>query len=532
MERSHKRIAVIFSVLCFGFVLICLNLANIVATPLYTKSAQNQSGYSLDFSMPRGFIYDRSGKPLVNQVQQNIGIVSPWIDDAPSVLPYVADSQLEFAKANLTKMTPFAVTLKEPVVADSITCIKTLERYTYPQIASHVVGYLDYEGSGQSGIEKSFDEILSNKNEQIQVGFVADAKGKTLKLSTPTVNYGEYNRNNVTLTLDRDIQRICEDIGGELIDKGCIIVMEISSGEVLAMCSFPSFSQKSLAVAVNDTEGTPLINRCLYPYNVGSTFKIITADSAIRSGVPISHTYNCTGSIEVGDQIFKCHNKQGHGEIDMTEAMIYSCNPYFISLALSLQKDTLTDTASAYGFGKSTQLAPEIFSKTGNLPIEIETLGQLSNLSFGQGELTATPLQITQMICAVCNDGKYHTPSLIKSVTAEGVTSEYNKKTQIIATDKDTADVIKQMLVQAASDNPDSLAKCDNVSVGGKTATAQTGRFDQNGVEKNIGWFAGFFPADNPKYAVCVMCEDAISGNKDCAPVFSRIASEITSIGK
>ena len=261
------------------------------------------------------------------------------------------------------------------------------------------------------------------------MGFVSDAKGKTIKSSEPTVTYGKYNRNSVTLTLDRDIQRICEDIGGEFIDKGCVVVMEISSGQVLAMCSFPSFSQKSLAVAINDTEGTPLINRCLYPYSVGSTFKIITADSAIKSGVPISYTYNCTGSIKVGDQIFKCHNKQGHGEIDMTKAMMYSCNPYFINLALSLQQDALTDMASAYGFGKSTQLAPEMFSKAGNLPIKIETLGQLANLSFGQGELTATPLQITQMICAVCNDGKYYPASVIKSVTADGVTTEYNKKT-------------------------------------------------------------------------------------------------------
>ena len=368
---------------------------------------------------------------------------------------------------------------------------------------------------------------MSNNDEQIRVSFVADAKGKTLKSSSPTVTYGQYNRNNVTLTLDRDIQLICEQIGNELIEKGCSVTMEISSGEILASCSFPSFSQKSLAIAVNDTENSPLINRCFYPYSVGSTFKIITADSAIKSGVPISHNYNCTGSITVNGQVFKCHNKQGHGQIDMAQAMTLSCNPYFISLALSLERDALIDTASAYGFGKPGQLAPEIMSKSGNLPTYIETSGQLANLSFGQGELTATPVQIAQMISAVCNDGRYYPASLIKSVTEGGLISEYKKKAQIVATDKQTADTIKKMLVKAVEYNPDSLARCENASVGGKTATAQTGIFDENGVEKNIGWFAGFFPSDNPKYAVCVLCEDAISGNKDCAPVFSRIATQI-----
>ncbi len=532
MEKSYKRITVLFSVFCFCFVLICFNLANIVASPVYMQSAQKQSGYALSFSMPRGFIYDRNGKPLVNQTQKNIGIVSPWIDDAIAILPYVSDNEQELAKSSLAKMTPFAVSLKEPVVADSVACIKVLERYTHPQLASHIIGHLDYEGNGQSGIEKSFDELLSNKDEQIRVSFVADAKGKTLKSQSPTVTYGEYNRNSVTLTLDRDIQLICEQVGNKLIEKGCIVVMDISSGEILASCSFPSFSQKSLAMAVSDTDGAPLINRCFYPYSVGSTFKIITADSAIKSGVPTSHSYNCTGSITVNGQVFKCHNKQGHGRIDMTQAMTLSCNPYFIDLALSLERDALIDTASAYGFGKPSQLALEITSKAGDLPIEIETSGQLANLSFGQGELTATSVQITQMISAVCNEGRYYPASLIKSITTEGVTTEYAKKAKVISTDKETADTIKQMLVQAVEDNPDSLARCENVSVGGKTATAQTGKFDENGVEKNIGWFAGFFPSDNPKYAVCVMSEDAQSGNKDAAPVFSCIATQITQMGK
>ena len=158
-----------------------------------------------------------------------------------------------------------------------------------------------------------------------------------------------------------------------------------------------------------------------------------------------------------------------------------------------------------------------------NIPAE------LANFSFGQGKLTATPLQINRFTCAVANGGQLPFMRIIKGITIDGENCSNEKipyKTRIINTD--TAEALKNMMISAVSENESSNAAADNVSAGAKTSTAQTGRFNENGEELCNAWITGFIPADNPVYAITVLAEDGGYGNEAAAPIFREIAEKIT----
>jgi len=163
---------------------------------------------------------------------------------------------------------------------------------------------------------------------------------------------------------------------------------------------------------------------------------------------------------------------------------------------------------------------------------ELEVPAELANFSFGQGKLTATPLQITQLSCTIANDGKMPVLRLVKGITLDGITVENEKPCQISQViKKETAQKLKLMMISAVSNNEQSNAKTMNTTAGAKTSTAQTGRYDENGNEYCHGWITGFFPAYKPKYVLTVLVEDGGFGNDTAAPVFRSIADEIMEKG-
>ena len=135
------------------------------------------------------------------------------------------------------------------------------------------------------------------------------------------------------------------------------------------MASFPTYSADTLSEAVNDKD-SPLINRCLYSYNVGSIFKLVTSLAAFEQGIEESFSYNCTGSTEIGGQLFKCHDLSGHGVLDMTEAAAESCNTYYIELSKHIDSRLLIETAQRMGFGRSIPLALGMTVSGGSLQTE------------------------------------------------------------------------------------------------------------------------------------------------------------------
>ena len=212
----------------------------------------------------------------------------------------------------------------------------------------------------------------------------------------------------VRLTLDTDLQRACEAIADQDLPRGCIVVMETATGKILASVSRPGFDPRDPAssIAANDTS---LIDRPLAAYSAGSVFKVVLALAAYRAGLDW-FTHDCEGSVTVGDQEFRCAEGRAHGLVNLRGALEQSCNCYFIELGRILGGQRILDAAADLGFGAPAALAPGMKSAAGELPaaqaLAGEQNGQLAMLSFGQGALTVTPLQITAMMNTVAGRGR------------------------------------------------------------------------------------------------------------------------------
>jgi penicillin-binding protein 2 len=186
------------------------------------------------------------------------------------------------------------------------------------------------------------------------------------------------------------------------------------------------------------------------------------------------------------------------------------------------------------GFGSSTQLAQGIVGASGVLTEE-ELLygGELANFSFGQGRLTATPLQIAAAVAAIANGGNLHTPQLVLGLTSDGITIDQPCEPYVSgrAMSTQTSDLPRKMMVQVVENGSGAKAKPEVGGAGGKTASAQTGRWNGEGKEEVQAWFAGFYPALSPRWSIVVLCENGGSGGDRAAPVFRQICSSIAEQG-
>lgn len=523
----YKRLTILSVVFMFMFSALYLRLFAIVENKKYITAGSGQGTYTIEAGRTNGNIYDRNFNKLVNRDYEYYAVVNPTAEAAEEILPYVVDTDeyynsLVYGKPFLCRVS------KENFNSEDITVFKVPIRYG-SSIAHHVIGYRT-ENEGVCGIEYAYDDLLSRQTVNT-VTYTVDGQGTALKGITKEVSEGENVKSGVVLTIDAYIQAICENAGRN-IEKGAVVVMDIYSGDILAMASFPDYDTDSLEEAVSD-ENSPLINRCLYSYSVGSIFKLVTAQAAFEQGINEDFSYSCTGYTEIDSQIFRCHNLSGHGTQDMTEAMTNSCNTYFIELAKGIDSSLFLETAKRLGFGMSIPLASGITASGGNLQTEEDLLmpAEKANMSFGQGKLLASPLQICAYTCAIANEGYYYVPRLVKGITEDGVSvygGESEKKTRVM--DRETAFRLQDLMIAAVDKNPDSNARPDNSNAAGKTSTAQTGRYDDEGTEICHGWITGFFPLSSPKYAVTVLCEDGGYGNECAAPVFKEIAEKITDI--
>ena len=312
------------------------------------------------------------------------------------------------------------------------------------------------------------------------------------------------------------------------VQQGCAVVVDAKTGAIRATASRPTYDPYRISDYL-DSESSPLLNRALESFAVGSIFKVAVASCALENGL-CDFQYTCTGSCNVKNVKFGCSGNTAHGKVNLQKALEVSCNTYFINLGQKLGSEKLVETASLLGFGQVHKLAEGIFSESGVLPTvdELSNPAALANFSFGQGSFTATPLQIAQMLCAVANGGKYCEPYLVESVTDRfSVENKQKKKYPIVAISEETSETLLKMLTSVVENGNASPARPERFSAAGKPATAQTGIYDRNGNEICNTWFGGCFPAKNPQYVAVIMKQGGSSGAYDCAPIFKKIADSI-----
>ncbi len=388
-------------------------------------------------------------------------------------------------------------------------------------------GYSNTSIIGKTGIEKQYDMILQGKTGL--ESRTVDVKGRYLS-AEPTIQTPEMGK-NLVLTIDTDIQTLAEKALGPRI--GAAVVLKPSSGEILAMVSYPYFDANIFnmedasaiyAKLLNDPQ-KPLLNRAVNAaYSPASTFKVImsTALLAEETFSPFK-TIECTGRIEYGDRTFKCHiGVPGHGYMDLKNGLAQSCNVYYWTIGRDhLGVDKIASYAKEFGYGQSFNIdlpgQSEGFVPTSQWKErryhEKWLGGDTMNMSIGQGYTLVTPMQVADMMAMIVNEGKIYKPHFLKEIR-DPTTNEViqTTKPEVIFSSNIPESVWKQVKEDLRYTVTDGSAqfplKNKVVKLAGKTGTAEVAQY------KNSwhSWFVCYGPYDAPAedaVVVCVLVEAA-----------------------
>lgn len=477
---------------------------------------------------------------------------------------------------------------------DWISVIGSLERYGNDALARHVTGYLNRKDQiGQSGIEKAYENVLRN-NAVFEIGTITDAAKDPIKgFGYRLKDWSSGSRLNVRLTLDYHVQKIVEDAMDNHGLSGAVVVEDAVTGDILAMASRPHFDQDAVEKYL-DSSGKELFNKATAAYNLGSVFKIIdlaaffeneedimagdagadtagenTGDNADPAGagglsdvyrffdgssygpVPFAvpfdvmtgygrhvftdpDNYYCSGAVDINGLTFKCYSyyEGGHGSLDLEKAFALSCNSYFIELGQKIGYRRLVDMAQKFGLGSRTGISEQdVAEASGNLPDinAYHSRADIANIAIGQGTILATPLQVADLTATVANGGIRNRVNIVDAIVDENGRTvgkiKVSEGRRIIS--KETSDRIKEMMEAVTLFGTGKEAVTGYYGgAGGKTGSAETGSPDVV-----HAWFAGYFPAAEPRYSVAVFAEDGRLGGRSAAPVFAEIAGEMLKKG-
>lgn len=526
--KEWRLTIIVCAFVMFAFV-IELNMISIAIEPVYYEYANKQQNKEIEITDGRGIITDNNFNNITNTNMQMKTLVTVYDDDIQQVFNALTEKEKKKFYDNMKSQKNFIVEIDETVKNREI--YNTTSRYTDFNIAQHLIGYVDGEGNGVSGIEKVFDEQLKNAKR---------AQFLCLKLN----GYGEIvetekiekmkDKNKIPsllmLTIDNTLQRMCEGIAKEHIPNGSLVVMETKTGKIKAMVSTPFYSANNVAAALNQKD-SPLLNKSLQSYEIGSVIKPLWSAALIENGFNPEKVYECTGTINVNGHEYHCANNRAHGPVDMQQALTVSCNCYFINAAVSDKAGVFYEMAKNVSFGENIELAKNYETKAGCFPSkeELENAGQLASISFGQGEMLLTPIHVMAYMNIFANNGVYVQPQTVQGIynsdSKELITNMYNyKEKQVIS--QQTAEKIKQMLKNVVEEGAMGRANPNFLSAGGKTGTAQTGRYDDNGEILNA-WFCGFYPFDNPQYTICIMMHNGGESTRTAAPVFKKVCDSL-----
>lgn len=525
---TRKKVLVVFAALLLGLMTLELRLLLLMTDEQLAEAAAAQSTRTVELAQIRPDYYDINGELLTGEGERTLALVFPKTAAGYALLPYIEKrSQLDFLE-NMQGSQPFAVEIDAhaPHIAEKTVVIDA--RCGEEALCAHLIGTLDAAGRGASGLEYALEGYLSEHTQTLCASYEVNANGELKSDEAIEISTRGAKGAGVALTIDKRVQRIVESVAGEKIERGAVVVLDAETAELRAIASLPSFNQNDVAAYIDD-ERSPLFNRALAAYNVGSIYKPVIAASALGAGVSESWYFNCTGELEVNGHTYTCNNSKAHGELDMRGAVVNSCNTYFIALGNELGANAIFNTAASLGLNRPLRLCEGFSTATTSFPsaLALAQTGELCNHCFGQGTLLLTPLHVAAYTRCIAMGGMYLEPTVIKSVGGERVEPPQGSR----ALDESAADTVAALLREAVQSGTGQNAKPQKRTAAGKTGTAQTGRYDESGAELTIGWFTGWFPAEEPKFIITVMTEDGGYGFESAAPVFADIANGLCAAG-
>jgi penicillin-binding protein 2 len=538
----------------------------------YRELAENNRLRKLPIKAPRGLIYDRKGRLLV----ENVPSYSLMIDRSRATN---LDHSLWFASGVLGR--PVAdlqqilqkyrgiPSFKPVLLAENLTLSEVarfgVEGLDYPEFevevqhqrlyrhreqTAHVLGYLGEpsldeiakaKGAlqpgdmiGKKGIEQTYDAELRGKDGERVV--VVDSRGQLLEESkTISAEPGK----NLTLSIDLDLQQEAARWLDGPEKVGAVVAMDPRNGEILALVSAPAFNPNLFArrlqqadwQALIDDPNHPLQNRAIQnTYSPGSTFKIVMATAGMTDHDFNPHTsVSCSGSQYFYGRPFRCWKKGGHGTVDAHAAIKLSCDIYFYTLGQKMGIDKIAKYARLFGLGSTTGIDIE-GEKKGNVPDNAWSEkvrhqrwypGETISVSIGQGPVLVTPLQMAELTAMVANGGYKVVPHLVKD--AQLPPPEH------VDLDPEALRIVRGGMYGVVNEPGGTAygsARLPGVDIAGKSGTVQVIAQAQRTEEHNLpfkyrdhAWFTSFAPVDDPKLVVTVFAEHGGGGSKVAAPI-------------
>ncbi len=549
---QNKRIKYIFYIALLIFILIMIKIfyIQVIEYKKLNTLANELWSRNLTVQADRGKILDRNGKIIVDNITTvGLYLVPNQIKDkentAKKLSEIIGNSYDEMykhvnKKTSIERVHPEGRNLSFEVAnkindlkLDGVYLLKESKRnYLYDNLLSHVIGYTGIDNQGLSGLELKYNKELTGTDGSIK--YYSDGKGKRLNL--PEIYEEPINGNDITLTIDLDVQLSLENELKQAYNKynaehAIGIVMKTNTAEILAMSSIPSFNPNNYK---NYDEETINRNLAIWSnFEPGSTFKIVTLASAINENkvnIFEDHFYD-SGSIKVANSTLHCWKRKGHGDQTYVQVVENSCNPGFVSLGLKLGKDTLFDYINKLGFGKKTGI--DLNGESTGILFKRDRIGpvELATTAFGQG-ISVTALQQVTAVSAIVNGGTLYTPYIVSSVGD-------NKKTPIIRSEniikKETSELVKYALESVIANGSGRNAYIENYRVGGKTGTAQKVGSDGRYMQGNyVLSFIGFMPANDPEFVIYIAIDNPKGvtqyGGVVSAPIARNVLKDIISI--
>jgi len=566
-----KKITVAFYIVIsvFGIFLLRLWHLQIIKGDEYKEIDERNRIRVIDIAAPRGIVYDRNNNALVKNVLSfDISMVREDMPEDPvtlgelgGVIGLPQEHILKLAKAS---PSPYeTVKLRRNVSFEEVARIEARKNdfpgllvevtsargYLYGQTASHLLGYLSNPTPkqlglpefsnvprqafiGQSGIEKTYDRTLRGVAGKKIVE--VDALGNIIKfvrIQKPL--RGEDIRLSIDINAQMEAEKSLEG------QAGAVVALKADTGEVLAMASAPSFDPNLFVAGIErdawraliNDPAKPLMNRAIQnQYPPGSTFKTITALSALETGLASEGTsVFCGGSTYFG-RTFRCWKEGGHGGVNTHRAIVESCDVYFYDIGKRINIDTIATYAWAFGLGRPTGIDLD-GEAPGNLPSTKWKLkkmkekwyqGETLSVAIGQGYLTVTPIQMARLTAGLVNGGKIYKPHLLA-----GETPELERTVDV---DQGNLDFIKSAMLGVVYEGGGTggRARSNIVSIGGKTGTAQViggairGK-KLSGAQQDHAWFISYAPQHNSQMAAAVFVEHGGHGGSAAAPIAKRV---------
>jgi len=566
--------------LVVGLVTLRLWHLQIREGPYYRDLSQTNLTRSIVLEPARGLIYDRNGVLLANNVPSfslyvTLEDVKDREDLTRKLMKLVRLDEVRLRKKLSERSTKLVqrkvkdrLTLREAALIESHrldlpgVMIQAESQRNFPTglTASHVIGYVgevsadqleqaDYtdlhQGSivGQYGVENTYDRFLRGRAGQKLIE--ADALGhekRTVSVEKPRAGDDLY------LTIDLRLQKLAEELLGD--EAGAIVALDPKTGEVLALASRPAFDPNVLSreltakqwEEVVQHEGRPLTNRATQgQYPPGSTFKIAMAAAALETKtVEPSTQIRCAGGYQFGRRFYRDWKAGGHGLMNVTEALVQSCDVFFYTAGQRMGIDTIASYAKLFGLGSPTgiELPSErlgiVPSTDWKQKVRSEQWlpGETISASIGQGYVTVTPIQMASLTATVANNGVPVRPRLVKAVMdrATGRVLELpSVPLSRLSIKPETLAIIQNALAGVVTEGTARSAKSSLVTIAGKTGTAQALSL-RLGPEKNIpkkfrdhAWFVSYAPVESPRIAVTILVEHMGHGGSAAAPLAKQM---------